>query len=883
MKKRHSKFLIFTLALALILTNLTFISFANTQPPSSSNTPGDINTMPFHISQKIKHDTKENQFKKDLNIEPLGKQDTDTILKLAKSVKLSKSATYTYNDLNKLSYKELTDLLVTIDWFQIKDIFVYNEDAYKFYNDEARVNAIIKTLEDRGSTYTATDDKGIPTLVEVLRSGFYLAYYNDSLSHLYDRSYREKCIPAMISIQKNPNFKIGESGQNNVIQSLGMLIGNSACNVEVVNNCVPILNQFNSSLDANLKDYSKTNAVFQITKGIEYDLNSYLYNSNTTADKSPWFSKVDGYIDAVTNFAILTNVTDDNDWLINAGMYYCAKLSNFHSNSTNIQKKLDSCLEIYPYLSIQYFDAVDFISYYFNGKLVDGTVLDINKIREEGKSHYLPNVYTFEDSSMVIRTGDKVTKEKVQRLYWASKEVKAQFHRVIGNDNELEKGNPDDVLTMVLYNSPKEYKLNQPLYGYSTDNGGMYIEGDGTFFTYERTPEESIFSLEELFRHEYCHYLQGRYMVPGMWGTGDFYQGKDWRLTWFEEGSAEFFAGSTRDNDVLPRKSQVSGLSTDPAERFSTDKLLHSKYGSWDFYYYGFAFCDYMYNNRLDIFNNLVDNIISNNVSGYDSYIETLSKNATVDQGYQTHMQNLVDKYDSLTVPLVSDDYLATHDAIDLNKVSSDIKNIVPLKNVNIAREKGEFFDTFTLTGVYTGDTSKGEAKDWEAMNTKSNEFLNSLEKLPWSGYKTVTNYFVDYKVNSNNKYEFEVVFTGILPKGEVVEDDIKESEPNDKFETANAISLGSLVKGSLNKDDTNDVFSFEIKDPKTIDIVLDNIDNHGLNWLLYKSDDLNNYVTYPSAENNILKNSYDAEPGLYYLYVYSYDSLDSNYTINIK
>ncbi|WP_206406650.1 M9 family metallopeptidase N-terminal domain-containing protein, partial [Clostridium sp. ATCC 25772] len=306
--------------LALVLTNLTFISFANTQPPSSSNTPGDINTMPFHISQKIKHDTKENQFKKDLNIEPLGKQDTDTALKSAKSVKLSESATYTYNDLNKLSYKELTDLLVTIDWFQIKDIFVYNEDAYKFYNDEARVNAIIKTLEDRGSTYTATDDKGIPTLVEVLRSGFYLAYYNDSLSHLYDRSYREKCIPAMISIQKNPNFKIGESGQNNVIQSLGMLIGNSACNVEVVNNCVPILNKFNSSLDTNLKDYSKTNAVFQITKGIEYDLNSYLYNSNTTADKSPWFSKVDGYIDAVTNFAILTNVTDDNDWLINAGM-----------------------------------------------------------------------------------------------------------------------------------------------------------------------------------------------------------------------------------------------------------------------------------------------------------------------------------------------------------------------------------------------------------------------------------------------------------------------------------------------------------------------------------------------------------------------------------
>lgn len=79
--------------------------------------------------------------------------------------------------------------------------------------------------------------------------------------------------------------------------------------------------------------------------------------------------------------------------------------------------------------------------------------------------------------------------------------------------------------------------------------------------------------------------------------------------------------------------------------------------------------------------------------------------------------------------------------------------------------------------------------------------------KSTWSGYKTVTTYFVDYKVNSDNKYEFDVEFSGILPKGEVVE-------------------------GSLSQDDTNDVFSFEVKDPKTID----------------------------SVENNLLKNSYNAD-----------------------
>ena len=50
--------------------------------------------------------------------------------------------------------------------------------------------------------------------------------------------------------------------------------------------------------------------------------------------------------------------------------------------------------------------------------------------------------------------------------------------------------------------------------------------------------QQSIYSLEELFRHEFTHYLQGRYEVPGLFGRGDMYQNE--RLTWFQEGNAEF-------------------------------------------------------------------------------------------------------------------------------------------------------------------------------------------------------------------------------------------------------------------------------------------------------------------------------------------------------
>ncbi len=54
--------------------------------------------------------------------------------------------------------------------------------------------------------------------------------------------------------------------------------------------------------------------------------------------------------------------------------------------------------------------------------------------------------------------------------------------RVVQNDKALEEGNPDDILTVVIYNSPEEYKLNRIINGFSTDNGGIYIENIGTFY-----------------------------------------------------------------------------------------------------------------------------------------------------------------------------------------------------------------------------------------------------------------------------------------------------------------------------------------------------------------------------------------------------------------
>ncbi|PEI96938.1 collagenase [Bacillus pseudomycoides] len=785
---------------------------------------------------------------------------------------------YSMAELNQLSNKQLTDLLVTIKWYQIPELFQFNNDSLKFYQDDSRMQAIIDKLAEQGQAYTTDDSKGIETLVEALRAAFYLGFYHDELSKLNERSYHDKCLPALKTIAKNLNFKLGTSEQNKVISSYGKLIGNASADVEVIQYAGEIFKQYNDNLATFIEDYTKGNAVYDLMKGIDYEVQSYMYTTGKEPKDTMWYRNIDSFINEISRFALIGTVTDKNGWLINNGIYYASRFGKLHSTQAKGQQVVTEAMRIYPYLGEQYFVAAEQIATNYGGVDANGKTVNLDQIREDGKKKYLPKTYTFDDGTIVFKAGDKVSEEKIKRLYWAAKEVRSQFYRTVGSDKPLENGHADDVLTMVIYNSPDEYQFNRQLYGYETNNGGIYIEGIGTFFTYERTPQQSIYSLEELFRHEFTHYLQGRYEVPGLWGQGDMYQNE--RLTWFEEGNAEFFAGSTRLDSVVPRKSIVGGLSNDPAKRYTAEQTLNAKYGTWDFYNYSFALQSYMYNNRPEMFDKVHDLIRANDVTNYDAYRSALSKDNKLNEDYQSYMQMLIDNRDKYTIPQVSDDYLAEHKPKALSDVTADITNEAKLNNVKVTKNKSQFFNTFTLQGTYTGSASKGETEDWKTMNQATNDMLKHLSEKEWSGYKTLTAYFVNYRVNAAGQFEYDVVFSGVNTE----EDTTVEKEPNDTFDKANPLSLNTLLRGNLSDQDQVDRFVIDVKDPKDLQITVTNEQNLGLNWVLYSESDLNNYAAYATKrDGNKLLGNYNAKPGKYYLSVYKYGGGTGNYTVEVK
>ncbi|MFE2165794.1 collagenase [Streptomyces sp. NPDC059447] len=273
--------------------------------------------------------------------------------------------------------------------------------------------------------------------------------------------------------------------------------------------------------------------------------------------------------------------------------------------------------------------------------------------KEDIEKQLFPNTYTYDNGGIKVRTAlDRAT---VDQLYYASKQVKTQFHRVLGTDQPL-AGDPNSTLNIVLYASRADYENYHPiLTGYGTNNGGIYIENGATFYTYQRrVPQDSSLTLEELFRHEYTHYLNGRFAVPGTFGQGDWYQGD--RTTAMDEGTAEFFDGSTRDNGIAVRKSLVRGIINDTAgggPRMSVDQLLHATYDGDGFRFYNYAgtFFEFLWTEKPSLLREMYTYMRNNDVAAYDAWRHRMGADTYLQRDYDRFLDAQIAKVDQLYVP----------------------------------------------------------------------------------------------------------------------------------------------------------------------------------------------------------------------------------------
>lgn len=120
-----------------------------------------------------------------------------------------------------------------------------------------------------------------------------------------------------------------------------------------------------------------------------------------------------------------------------------------------------------------------------------------------------------------------------------------RFHQQMETGWQPVADDHNEALELVIFDSSADWKrYGSALFGgVSTDNGGIYIEGDparpgnqARFFAYEAEWKRPAFQVWNL-RHEYVHYLDGRFNQYGSFGHYPLN-----RTTWWSEGLAEFIA-----------------------------------------------------------------------------------------------------------------------------------------------------------------------------------------------------------------------------------------------------------------------------------------------------------------------------------------------------
>lgn len=163
------------------------------------------------------------------------------------------------------------------------------------------------------------------------------------------------------------------------------------------------------------------------------------------------------------------------------------------------------------------------------------------------------------------------------------------FHDILGaNFNAPVANDPNPGMTLMLFATRARYQEYMDAFvGYGSSAGGLYLEASGTLYTYERTPAESIYTVRELIQHEFGHYLQGRFVYPGLWSDPGYHTQP---RGWADEGFAEVLGGLAFDGGtyaIRGRPQHVSAICAAQPFRqlndLTTQRIGYDQAGVFDY------------------------------------------------------------------------------------------------------------------------------------------------------------------------------------------------------------------------------------------------------------------------------------------------------------
>jgi microbial collagenase len=219
-----------------------------------------------------------------------------------------------------------------------------------------------------------------------------------------------------------------------------------------------------------------------------------------------------------------------------------------------------------------------------------------------------------------IRAQDMTT-EQFQGACSTLQTEEAYFHTMLQTQNKPVANDHNTSLELVVFDDYTNYqKYAGAIYGISTDNGGMYLEGDPSsstnqarFVAHEASwlrPEFQIWNLQ----HEYVHYLDGRFDM-----LGDFSAATTEPTVWWIEGIAEYL--SLKNNNQAAITAARTG-------QYRLSDIFGNTYGMNDYvnraYRWGYMATRFMVERHRPDVDAAVARFRVGDYTGYQSYMNAI-------------------------------------------------------------------------------------------------------------------------------------------------------------------------------------------------------------------------------------------------------------------
>jgi len=285
-----------------------------------------------------------------------------------------------------------------------------------------------------------------------------------------------------------------------------------------------------------------------------------------------------------------------------------------------------------------------------------------------------------------------------------------------------------------------------------------------------------------LLKHEYTHYLDGRYNIHGTFGELEFYDWIAGRYVWWTEGLANYVASAEPETGFYISAFSGNLISNDNGNYLSLETSLRNSYNyGGRMYAYSEAAWGYLNTIMPDAVNQMFKLVRTNSTQEFWNLLDSIAFNKDLQTGYTTYLNNVATdwKQNKISDPGLREyTFTSTEVTPDELKEVIDIVNIVQEYSLTSSYSQPYKFVKLSKSITYTDDLATSIQKIDQYLENTILQFHQASGEF--TGFSIVTSWIESISEDSTGitfNVSFEIPLNGSF---EEVVDPIDPIDPID-------------------------------------------------------------------------------------------------------